>query len=158
MGNLDKLKKQYSELKKKYKLPSFDELNQDFDVEKLQEKETEHLVKNMRRIMVEKIANIVRFLELIYSPGESPTPMFVFAMMKNIKPETKKVIEKLYKELSSIEISSLPLDIHHDEKAEAIFVYDTYKKWASFKPELSEITKKLSISSKKESKARGYLG
>ncbi len=158
MSELEKLKKQYAVLQKKYKLPGFSELNVDFEIEKLQDKETEHLLRGVRRTMIEKIANVVRFLEVLINPSETPTPMFVFAMMKNISSETKKAILNLYKELSSIEVSALALDISHDEKEEAQFINEVFKLWSSHKPELKEITKKLSIMGKKERSERGYLG
>ena len=108
--------------------------------------------------MVEKVANVVRFLELLLNPSETPTPMFIFAMLENIKPETRRSIEKLYKELSSIELNSLALDVSYNEKEEAQFINEVHKRWGKYKPELKDITCKLSMSWKKEKSERGYLG
>lgn len=158
MSELNKLKKEYEKLGKKYGLPNFSELNEDFEIEKLQEKETDYLLRSVRRVMIEKIANIVRFLELLISPTEAPTPMFIFAVMKNIDSETKKSMTNLYEELCSIEVSSLALDISYNGKEEADFIKQVSKIWNMHKPELRNITKKLSISGKKEKRDRGYLG
>lgn len=157
-SDLSRLKQQYATLQKKYKLPSFSELNEDFEIEKLQEKETEYLLRSVRRVMIEKIANIVRFLELLLNPAETPTPLFVFAMIKGIKTDTRKDIEALYKEFCSIEITSLSLDIIYNEEAEAKFVVNVFKKWAENKDKMSDITKKLGATWSKESFNRDYLG
>lgn len=159
MVELVKLKKQYSALQSKYKLPKFSDLNKDFEIEKLQDRETEHLLRGVRRTMIEKIANVVRFLELLMNPSESPTPMFIYAILKGITPETKSEIEKLYKELSNLELGSLGLDVSHDEKEEADFVKAIYQSWNKHQPGLKKITQKLNMTWKKDKKAdRGYLG
>jgi len=158
MAGLTSLKKSYGKIQTQYKLPKFSVMNEDFEIEKLQDKETEYLIRAVRRVMVEKVANVVRFLELILNPSETPTPMFIFAMLKNLTTETRKSVEGLYKEMSSIELNSLTLDVSYNEKDEAGFVNSMFKSWLKIKPELQEITRKLGISWKKERKDRGYLG
>ena len=157
-GDLERIKGQYAVLQKKYKLPSFDELNNDFDIEKLQERESDHLLKLVRMTIIEKVAAIVRFLEVFLNPSEAPTPLFIYALLKNTKIEVRKEIEVLYKELSRVELSSISLDIDHDEKEEAIFVAEFYKMWLRDKTKLKEITMKLGMNWNKDSKVRNYLG
>lgn len=158
-SSLADLKQLYSPLQKKYKLPTFSDLNDDFDVEKLQDKETDHLLRLMRMVIIEKIANVVRFLELLINPSESPTQLFIFAMLKNVKNDTRKDIEAIYKELSKIELSSLGLDIVYSEKDEAAFILEVSKVWNNEKPKIKEITKKLGMTWGKDLELnRGYLG
>lgn len=57
------LKKQYEPLRKKYKLPSFDELNKEFEIEKIQEKETDFILREIRKGMGEKVGAFLRFLK-----------------------------------------------------------------------------------------------
>ena len=159
-NSLANLKQLYSPLQKKYKLPAFSELNDDFDVEKLQDKETDHLLRLMRMVVIEKIANVVRFLELLINPSEAPTQLFIFAMLKNVKSDTRKEIEAIYKELSKIELSSLGLDIVYSEKEEAAFISEVSRVWNIEKPKIKDITQKLGMTWGKEAveKERGYLG
>ena len=158
-SDLQSLKESYSVLEKKYKLPSFSELNEDFDIEKLQERETELLLKSVRRVIVEKMANVVRFLELLLNPSEGPTPLFMYAILKNINQDVRKEIEDLYKDLSKVELNSLSLDIIYSEKEEAQFLCEAFKKWSKSKLKLKEITNKLGFSWAKEKQAdRNYLG
>jgi len=155
---LEKLKKDYAKLQKKYRLPSFSELNEDFEIEKLQDRETDFLMRGIRRTIIEKIAALMRFFELILNPAEAATPLFVFAILRGIKSETKNTVEKLYKELSVYELASLNLDIQYSEKEEVKFVNDFTKKWKEMKPVLAKITHELSIVWKDEHKERKYLG
>ena len=157
-GNLERLKHEYSVLQKKYRLPSFEELNSDFDIEKIQERESEHLLRLVRMTMIEKIVAIVRFLEVFLNPTEAPTPLFIYAILKNVKQDTKKEIETMYKDLSKIELSSLSLDIDHQEKDEARFIIELAKVWGKEKIKLKEITNKLGMNWGKESSERNYLG
>ena len=157
MEKLVKLKKQYSILRKKYKLPDFDKLNEDFEIEKLQEHETDFLLREVRRTMVEKISVVLKFLEIIVAPNES-SPAFVFAMIKEIKPETKKNIEQMYKQLSTVEISSIMLDLDYSEKNEANFIKDQNKKWESTKKDLKTVMKSFDSVWKSDNVKKSYLG
>ncbi len=157
MENLQKLKKQYLSLKKKHKLPDFDKLNEDFEIEKLQEHETDFLLREIRRTMVEKVSVVLKFLEIIVSPNEA-SPAFVFAMIKEIKPETKKNIEQLYRQLSAVEISSIALDLDYNEKSEAAFIKDQNKKWEATKKDLKALIKNFDSVWKSESAKKSYVG
>ena len=90
---LSRLKKEYEKLRKKHNLPSFNELNKDFSIERVCEIETEFLLREIRKYMSDKIFNYLRFVELILNPVNSP--MFIFSIMKNIGEEEKrKILEK----------------------------------------------------------------
>jgi len=115
-------------------------------------------MRGIRRTIIEKIAALMRFFELILNPAEAATPLFVFAILRGIKSETKNTVEKLYKELSVYELASLNLDIQYSEKEEVKFVNDFTKKWKEMKPVLAKITHELSIVWKDEHKERKYLG
>ena len=68
---LKELKKKYADLSKKYKLPNFVNLNEDFEVEKI-ERDTDLLLKAIRKVMMEKIVNSMSFLEMLLNPVNSP--------------------------------------------------------------------------------------
>ena len=151
------LKQQYEKLAKSYKLSSFDELNVDFEIEKLQDKETDFLLRNIRRCMFERVTAILRFLEILVNPTESP-PIYVFSVIKSISPETKKIIDRTYKELISLELGSLDLDIDYNEKNEAKFIKEFSESWKTTKKDLKEITKKLGVVWGHEKMHDNYFG
>ena len=157
MEKLNRLKNQYAVFKRKYKLPDFKRLNEDFEIEKLQEHETDFLLREVRRAIVEKMSAVLKFLEIIINPTEN-SPAFVFAMVKEIKPETKKMIETMYKELSTIEISSIMLDLDYIEKEEARFIRDQSKKWNKTRKDLKVLIKNLDSMWKGEKHHKSYFG
>jgi len=155
---LAKLKKDYEKLREKYKLPSFNELNAEFEIEKLQDRETDFLLRQVRRAMIEKTAVVLRFLEILVNPTEAQTQLYIFSVLKSISGEMKNTIEKVYKELTVIELSSLSLDIDYDEKEEVKFIKDMAGKWPSIKKDLKEITKKLGVVWTHEKNHDNYFG
>jgi hypothetical protein len=52
MVELSKIKKEYSVLEKKYDLPSFEELNQNFEIEKI-EHESDCLIRVFRKMAID---------------------------------------------------------------------------------------------------------
>jgi len=68
---LENLKKKYKIFQEKYFLPKFEELNDDFSIEKLADNETDFLLKEIRRFISEKFSNYLRLIE-------SLIPRFLF--------------------------------------------------------------------------------
>ena len=157
MEKLKKLKENYIVLATKYKLPSFRELNEEFEIEKIAEKETELLLRHVRRCILEKIAAISRFFELILNPTEAN--LLILSLLKDVNAETKKKIEKIYKEVSLIEIASIDLDLDYNEKEEAKFISSVSKDWKKLKTGLKEVSKQLGASWHfKDVVSEGYFG
>jgi hypothetical protein len=146
----------YEKLQKKYSLPGFDELNREFEIERL--KSSSFLLKDIRRNMIEKISSVIKLLEMMMNP--TAAPIFMFAVLKNIKADTKKQIETLYKELTSVTITMVRLDISFDEKAEADAIKNIFKKWNSNKPQIIGICNSMEDAWKESSKKseKSYLG
>jgi len=153
---LSNLKNQYEPLKKKYSLPEFSKLNQEFEVEKIQENETDLLLREIRRSMSERIAAFLHFIELFLNP--TAAPIFLLSAMKSISERDKELIEKLYRELAVVELSSVALDVTYNEKKEAAFIKDISKMWHDVKPDLEDFSKLLIKLSPKAEKRNGYVG
>jgi hypothetical protein len=155
-SNLAQLKTQYEKLRQKYKLPPFSQLNEEFEIEKVQERETEILLREIRHVMTEKMAAFLHFLELFINP--TMAPMFILNAMKNLGESDKKLIEEIYGNLVTLEFSSLTLDISYDEKKEADFIKNIAKKWQNLRPELQQFAELLSRIQPKKEKSKGYVG
>lgn len=156
--SLQELKKKYEKLRTKYNLPKFEEINKDFEIEKLQERETELLSTEIRRAMIEKNIAYLEFTERFMNP--TTAPMFFFALIKNMSSEEKKLVEKLYLELGKFEITSIGLDNEYDEKKDAEFIKSFYKEWQGIKKKFGKIIKGIEEAwdKKTEKKDRDYLG
>ena len=53
--SLAEFKKEYEKLQKKYKLPVFDDLNRDFEIERVYERETDFPMREIRKVMMDKV-------------------------------------------------------------------------------------------------------
>lgn len=155
---LEKIKKQYEPFKKKYKLPEFSKLNEEFEIEKIQEKETDFLLREIRRTISDKVAAFLRFFELFLNPQTAP--LFVLTSLKNLTTKEKEMIENLYKELVTLELVSVSLDIKYDESKEARFILESMKKWQKMKTDIQEITNSIINFQNKsiEKKGKSYFG
>ncbi|MDO8622793.1 MAG: hypothetical protein Q7R52_00965 [archaeon] len=156
--DLEKLKKNFEEIRSKYNLPFFRELNEDFHIEKAVEFEGELLIREVRRFMGDKLYNYMRFVEGLVNPVN--VSMFAFSMVKAMKPEDKKILEEIYKKLTKIEIKLVRLDIEYSEKEEAEFIIETYKEWQNMKKDTMKILDSIesNFDSKSESNNKNYFG
>lgn len=156
--DFNKLKENFEKLRQKYGLPEFDKLNNDFDIEKLQENDTDFLLREIRRAMLEKNMAYLRFIEMFLNPNN--TPMFLLVLIRSIDNNDKKYLNDLYLELGRHELKSLSLDNFYEESREADFIKMFYERWQEIKIRFGEIIDKLdkSLDNKQERKAKGYLG
>ena len=156
--NLSEVKKRYEFIREKYKLPSFEEMNRDFYIEKIAGTETDFLTREIRRFISDKIFNYLRFIETLINPVNAP--MFVFSVIKSITPEDKKLLNDIYGKLSEIDLKLIRMDIDSSEKEDAEFISETFKIWGVIKKDLSGILKKAKSASenKEEKNNSGYFG
>lgn len=154
---LKEIKKIYMELAKKYKIPSFEDLNYDFEIDKL-EKDTDHILRVIRKLMMEKIVNSINFLEMLLNPVNTPRMYLPYIRMMSL--DDKKTMDKLYSELSDLTLLSLDLEIDSNEKSEAELIKKIFEKWNFLKPDFSKILVNMkqpkNFSSNK--KERSYFG
>ncbi len=157
-SDLRSLKKDYKEIQEKYHLPSFEELNEDFQIEKAAEVETEFLVREVRKFIADKFSNYLRFTEAILHPVNAP--MFVFSIIKSLGVEEKKKLTEVYKELTKNEVSLIELDVKFSEEKEADFIKESYKIWQGVKEDILEImgTIKKNWDNKFEVNGKSYFG
>lgn len=155
---LENLKKEYEKLRKRQKLPSFQEMNEDFYIEKIAENETDMLIREVRRMVGDRLANYMRFIENLLNPVN--VPMFVFSIIKLIGQEEKKKLPEIYKKLIQNEIKFVERDLEFDEAREAEFIMESYELWQEIKKDLADIFEKVEKNwgNKTEESSRGYFG
>ncbi len=133
---LKELKKNYSILAKKYKLPSFENLNENFEIDKI-DRETETPLRLIRKVMMEKLVNSMGFLDLLLNPVNAPR-MYV-SYSRSLSIEDRKVIDEIYSILGDVSLSSLELEIDSSEKKEAEIIKRICSAWESVKPKFRKI-------------------
>ncbi len=155
---LTKLKEDYEKLRKRHNLPSFKELNEDFQIEKAAETETEILIREVRRFVGDKLMNYMRFIESLLNPVN--VPMFIFSIIKLIDAEEKKRLSEIYKKLMKKEIKFIELDLEFNEEKEAQFIKDSYELWQEMKKDMLKVMDKINKrwDDKFEANNKDYFG
>ncbi len=116
-SDLQTLKIKYSALKEKYSLPEFDILNCNFYIEKLAGVESDFLIREIRRIVVDKLSDFLRFIEAMISPVDSS--IIVFAMVKTLEPKDIDELKQIYKKLAIVELMNIKRSLDYSEEEEA---------------------------------------
>jgi len=147
----------FKPLKEKYQLPEFSKLNELFDIEDI-DPESEFILRKIRRTISDKIANYLRFTEIILNPSNAP--MFFFKLLKKIDSTDKEALGKIYEELGSSELKMLSLDVEYNEQNEADFIKESYKTFTKdIKEEFLKVIEKLNNGEDNSVKTNGsYLG
>lgn len=155
---LEKMKKDYEKLRKKYPLPGFKELNEAFDIEEAAEQETDCLLRQIRKHMMEKVIAYLRFSEMLINPSNAP--IFFFALVKGLTSSDKKVIDKIYEDLGELEIDVISLDCRYSEKGEAEFINKIFSRWEDVSEDVLQLSETLKKNwhHKSGQSERGYFG
>jgi hypothetical protein len=138
--DLKKLKQDYESKRILFSLPSYDEMAKEFEIEKVSEKDTEFLLREIRRVVIEKISAYIHLFETILSPSSGS--LLIFSILKNLNEEDKKTIRSIYKKLTKTQISAIRLDTSYDEILEAEFINKMYKEWQELKKPIIELFEK----------------
>ena len=157
-NNLEKFKEVYESYRKKYSLPSFQNLNQDFDIEEIACEETDFIIRKIRRKVSDKISSILRMAEFFIKPSE--IPLFLIKIVKNFTQEEKEILSKIYEKVGKFEISIFELENNYSEQAEAKFIKDFSDAYQEMKPDLLEIGKimKKNYNSGYKNSEKSYFG
>ena len=150
---------EYEKFRGKYELPEYSLLTEDFDIEKIYEREAiEHVLREIRRAIGEKLTAYMHFFETLINPV-SP-PLFVFPIIKNLDKPTKEKINELYKEISRFQVESMKLDTIYNEKEEANYIKIIFKRWQKMKVEIFKIIDgfEKKIDENEEEKKGNYFG
>jgi hypothetical protein len=137
--NLESLKEDYKKIQEKFELPEFNELNDDFNIEKLSEVETESLIREIRRMIADRFYNYLRFVESILNPVNSS--MFIYSIIKSFEIKEKDKLTEIYKKLAQREVELIELDIKFDEEKEVTFIKESYKIWQDIKEDMLGVIK-----------------
>jgi hypothetical protein len=137
--NLERLKEEYEKIKKKYGLPSFDELDGEFEIRKI-----DHdllIVREIRRNVMSRIDFLIALLDPILDPGKSLHSFIEtkFFEKYNVEPlfDFYKLMWRLIHEGVSASYDS--------EKAEAEFIRKVWKQWPEIKKKAIEYSDKIAL-------------
>ena len=151
-------KKAYEELMQKHSLPEFKKIAEDFDIEKIQEKETTFLLREIQRTINEKIMAYIQLFETLMNPT-SP-PMFIFSLLRNISNQDREIIKETYKTLSKIQIEVMNLDTIYNEANEIKFINKVFNEWQKLKITIHKLIENFeaNFETNDTAKERSYFG
>ncbi|MEK6848887.1 MAG: hypothetical protein AABX65_04635 [Nanoarchaeota archaeon] len=151
-------KKNYIGLQKKYALLSYILLHEDFDIEKIMHEKHDTLLREIRKVMVDKVVSYLRFVEMLLNPQTAP--LFFLMIVKHLEGADRKNLEEIYHELGKIELDVLGVDIEYSENSEAVFIKRVSSEWPEVKKKVKLLSNTLQSAWEKkiEKKERGYLG
>lgn len=155
MMNLKDLKAKYAVLEKKYNLPKFSELNENFEIEKIRRGE-ETLLRTIRKTTMEKIVNSLGFIEFLINPVNAPRIYFIY--IKSMTMDDKKEIDNIYSALSGLVLGSLKAEIDYSEKDEAELIKKIFKDWNAIKPSFRKIIANMEKPASLIVKEKSYFG
>lgn len=131
-------KKLYDELKKEYSLPVFEEMNSNFDIGKIR-RDSGNLLRDIRRVMIEKIVYYIRLVELMINPSQASPIMLM--LLKEISSEDRKTMDSVLNSFVELEIEAHKLDVIPSDSEEAKLVNKVYSVWNKSKQEVLSLVK-----------------
>lgn len=153
------IKAAYAGLARKYKLPAYEALNQEFEIETLED--TNFLLRNIRTKISEKMEFCIKLLASILQPEQNITDLQECKMFND---EQKKKIYSLYKNLMVQMRFAGVLSMASTEKEEAAYLAAFYVEWSAkngYRDQLRKILQTLKDSWAKETEVEddlGYMG
>jgi hypothetical protein len=155
---IKQIKQEYEQLKQKYNLPEFSQLAEDFDIEKTLDKQTSFLLREIRRMVSEKLSAYIHLLETFLNPATPP--MFIFTILKNSNEQEKEIMKEIYKKLAKLQLKAVKLDTIYNEKNEADFIIKANQEWSEIKQKSYNLFEQFEnrFEENNNSKNRGYFG
>jgi hypothetical protein len=150
------IKEKYSELQKRYKLPSFEEIDKEFEISKI-EKDA-FLLREVRRKIADRLKAYSEILENILQPDTTVTNLFE---SKIFNEEERNEIFSLYKKLMFFERFSVETSIDEDDKKSADFINAVFKDLGEIKKNFLKFIRQVKDNWLKDSDIKeelGYMG
>lgn len=144
------LKENYSKLATQFNLPSFEELDKDFELLYVRELfEINRPLVFIRRRICDKIGWTCGMLQGIIQPNPG-SMLSIEESSFFTKEEKQNNFVKLLKGLMYYTRKSIYLDMESTDREEAEFIKEAYNKWLETKPKIKEISQQLKEGWKKE--------
>lgn len=150
------LKAKYEPLQKKYTLPSFENLNKEFEISCIEAEDSP--LRDIRKKINEKIKVMRSLLEEVLQPEANLAGIYE---SRAFSEDEKKELFELYRKIMSKDRKCIELFILNDEQADAAFIKSFSAEWETLKKELSKAADKLRDywdNEKEEHEKLGYFG
>ncbi len=131
----DTIEQEYNELIKRYKLPTFTKLDEEFEIRALEENRSGRPIKAIIRVIASKLRNFLESLDPVINPN--PNSIYSMVAVNGLEPDTKEKMFETYKKVAALYQECFLYELESDDKA-ANFIKKFWKLW----PDLKELQKK----------------
>ena len=150
--------KQYSDLKKKYKLPDFNELNKELEITSIEE--TDFLLRAITRKASEKLDFYASLIEEMLQPDTSN--LYSMHEARFFTQDEKNSMNELYARMMKLARESIEMSLDNTEENEAKFISLFFSEWKAIKHQLIIYVRKMKSSwnekTDSEEETVGYMG
>ncbi|MBD3354707.1 hypothetical protein GF361_01835 [Candidatus Woesearchaeota archaeon] len=151
------MQKKYEKLKKKYRLPSFDDINNEFEISSIDN--DDFLLREIRRKISEKIEAYTKFLEeQALQPSTDVANMYEFKVFDD---EERREIFNIYKRLMFFSRFSIEAGLYENDEKTAEFIKSVLDEWKEIKKKIMKFIVKVKKSWMEEKDIKedlGYMG
>ena len=127
---MEELKKEYNQLKKKYNLPDFEQMDEEFEIRAIEMYRSGILIKALLRAINNKLSIFMNYLESIVN-GQ-PQHIHALIEIKNTTDSEKEEMYEHYKKISILLHENLVFDLK-PEKEIAKQINKNWKEWKAIK-------------------------
>lgn len=148
------IEKEYSELSKKYRLPKFKDIDEEFELSSF---ETERfLLKDTLRRIAEKLEFYIDVIgNLVHPDGTSISSMYEIRFFSD---NEKNEMYMLFKKMMKHYRQAIELVLSNEAKEQAQFLNDFFSEWMEMKNRLRAYIGKMKESWEKETSIQEDLG
>ena len=151
---VNEIERGYNKLRKKYKLPKFNEIDSEFEISNLES--AKFLIKNILRRIEEKLEFYIEVIgNLVHPDVSSLSTMYE---VRYFSDDEKNEVYMLFKKLMKANRSIIGLILVSDEKKQTDFLKSFLNEWQDMKKELIDHIGKMKDSWEKESTIEEDLG
>lgn len=148
-------KAKYEELRKKYNLPDFEELDREFEISAIEDKQLN--IRETRKKVAERIEKTTGIISEMLEP-ENIVNIYE---SKALSEAEREELFNLFKQLMFLKRETQLLEIRNEEKEDAAFINKTLSEWKALKEDLVKLVEKVKSYWKESSETKeelGYLG
>ncbi|MBS3157009.1 hypothetical protein J4442_02435 [Candidatus Woesearchaeota archaeon] len=143
-----KINEEYDELRKKYKLPSFDEVNYEFEISTLDVNKIPSLSRGILRAICNKMGLFLNYVEPVISPN--PQGLHGYIEIQNTTNDEKKEIFEFYKDLSKKYHKAYSTELTEKEEEIIKEIKNVLKYWDSVRVRFKKISEVINKAWEKE--------
>lgn len=156
---MEETKKRYNEIASKNGLPSWDELDKEYELCYMAPLiAVSFPLRFIRRRINDRFAWAANFFQSLLNPN--PSSLISLQESKYFTTEDRNKMTSLLKEFMQVERLALTLDIDNNDEGTINWIKNSHKKWMQHKKDLSFFAEKMRTGWTEETKSKGgaYFG